>query len=165
MKKIIAFVILAIQCVGAMAQNNVEKNVHSEVMAWSNITGVRMDGELIDFESALCVGIPGGKMEKTGRERQSNVRYQRNGQTQVVDIPLHGAHFHQEVTDSNRQVWIRLGAEADKTLQEGAFFSMAFTPKYYADAKIKASGKKVMVSAKERHLTLTFNKKVTTAIR
>ena len=165
MKKIIAFVILAIQCVGVMAQNNVEKTVHSEVMAWSNITGVRMDGELIDFESALCVGIPGGKMEKTGRERQSNVRYQRNGQTQVVDIPLHGAHFHQEVTDSNRQVRIRLRAEADETLQEGAFFSMAFTPKYYADAKIKASGKKVTVSAKERRLTLTFNKKVTTAIR
>lgn len=67
-------VILAIQCVGAMTQNNVEK------------------------------------MEKTGRERQ---------------------------------VRIRLSAEADETLQEGVFLSMAFTPKYYADAKIKASGKKV----------------------
>lgn len=165
MKKIIAFVILAIQCVGVMAQNNEENVVHSEVMAWSNITGVRMDGELIDFESSLCVGIPGGKMEKTGRERQSNVRYQRNGQTQVVDIPLHSAHFHQEVTDSNRQVRIRLSAEADETLQEGAFFSMAFTPKYYADAKIKVSGKKVTVSAKERHLTLMFDKKVKTAVR
>ena len=101
MKKIIAFVILTIQCVWVMAQNNVEKTVHSEVMAWSNIIGVRMDGELIDFESALCVGIPGGKIEKTGRERQRNVRYRRNGHTQIVDIPLHGAHFHQEVTDIN----------------------------------------------------------------
>lgn len=79
MKKLIAFAILTIQCVCMMAQNNVEKTVHSEVMAWSNITGVRMDGELIDFESSLCVGIPGGKMEKTGRERQSHVRYHRDG--------------------------------------------------------------------------------------
>ena len=165
MKRIIAFAILAILCVWVMAQDNMEKAVHSEVMAWSNITGVRMDGELIDFESALCVGIPGGKMEKTGRERQSNVRYHRNGHTQIVDIPMHGAHFHQEVTDSNRQVRIKLSAEANETLQEGAFFSMAFTPKYYADAKIKTSGKKVTVSAKERHLTMTFNKKVKTTIR
>jgi len=166
MKKVFVFVILTIQCAWGMAQNNVETTVHSEVMAWSNITGVRMNGELIDFESALCVGVLGGKMEKTGRERQRNVKYHRNGNTQIVDIPLHGAHFHQEVTDINdRQVRIRLSAEADETLQEGAFFSMALAPRYYAGAIIKASGKKVTVTAKERNLTLAFNRKVRTAIR
>ena len=101
MKKILTFIALAMQCMLCMAQTNTGHKVHSEVMAWSNITGVRLDGELIDFESALCVGIPGGKIEKTGRERQQNVRYRREGQTQIVDIPLHGAHFHQEVTDMN----------------------------------------------------------------
>lgn len=43
---------------------------HTEVMAWSNITGVRIDGELIDFESTLRVGVPGGKIESTGRSDQ-----------------------------------------------------------------------------------------------
>lgn len=143
-----------------------DNKVHSEVMAWSNITGVRLDGELIDFESSLCVGIPGGKIEKTGRERQQNVRYRREGETQIVDIPLHGAHFHQEVTDMDeRQVRINLNVEADETLQEGAFFSMAFAPKYYANAKIRTSGKKVTVAAKERNLTLLFNKRVKTLVR
>ena len=161
MKKILTFIALAMQCILCMAQTNTDNKVHSEVMAWSNITGVRLDGELIDFESALCVGIPGGKIEKTGRERQQNVRYRREGQTQMVDIPLHGAHFHQEVTDMNeRQVRVKLNVEADETLQEGAFFSMAFAPKYYANAKIKTSGKKVTVAAKERNLTLVFNRKV-----
>lgn len=166
MKHILTFVILTMHSVFCMAQSNMDNMVHSEVMAWSNITGVRLDGELIDFESALCVGIPGGKMEKTGRERQQNVRYYRNGQTQIVDIPLHGAHFHQEVTDMNeRQVRIKLNVEADEALQEGAFFSMAFSQKYYANAKIKTSGKKVTVAAKERNLTLEFNKKVNTQVR
>ena len=165
MKKIIAFVILAFQCIWVMSQDNVEQTVHSEVMAWSNITGVRKDGELIDFESSLCVGIPGEKMEKTGRERQRNVRYHRNGLTQIVDIPLHGAHFHQEVTDTKQTVRIKLSAEADETLQEGAYFCMAFTSKYYTDAKIKTSGKQVVVSAKERNVTIAFNRKVKTAIR
>ena len=166
MKKILTFIALAMQCMLCMAQTNTGHKVHSEVMAWSNITGVRLDGELIDFESALCVGNPNGKIEKTGRERQQNVRYRREDQTQIVDIPLHGAHFHQEVTDMNeRQVRIKLNAEADETLQEGAFFSMAFAPKYYANAKIKTSGKKVTVAAKERNLTLVFNKKVSTMVR
>jgi len=143
-----------------------DNKVHSEVMAWSNITGVRLGGELIDFESSLCVGIPGGKIEKTGRERQHDVRYRREGETQIVDIPLHGAHFHQEVTDMDeRQVRINQNVEADETLQEGAFFSMAFAPKYYANAKIRTSGKKVTVAAKERNLTLLFNKRVKTLVR
>ena len=149
-----------------MGQSSMDNKVHSEVMAWSNITGVRLGGELIDFESSLCVGIPGGKIEKTGRERQHDVRYRREGETQIVDIPLHGAHFHQEVTDMDeRQVRINQNVEADETLQEGAFFSMAFAPKYYANAKIRTSGKKVTVAAKERNLTLLFNKRVKTLVR
>ena len=94
MKKILTLIVLTMQCMYCMAQTNTENDVHSEVMAWSNITGVRLDGELIDFESSLCVGIPGGKIENTGRERQQNVRYRREGKTQIVDIPLHGARFH-----------------------------------------------------------------------
>ena len=59
MKKILFVITLTMQCLFCMAQTNTGNKVHSEVMAWSNITGVRLDGELIDFESALCVGIPG----------------------------------------------------------------------------------------------------------
>ena len=39
----------------------------TEVLAWSNITGVRVDGELIDFESTLRVGDLDGNMEITGK--------------------------------------------------------------------------------------------------
>ena len=166
MKRILAVFALTMQCIFCMAQSSMDNKVHSEMMAWSNITGVRLDGELIDFESSLCTGIPGGKIEKTGRERQQDVRYRREGETQIVDIPLHGAHFHQEVTDMDeRQVRINLNVEADETLREGAFFSMAFAPKYYANAKIRTSGKKVTVAAKERNLTLLFNKRVKTLVR
>ncbi len=166
MKRTAVITALLLQCALGMAQGTAQQDVHTEVMAWSNITGVRLEGELIDFESALCVGTPGGRMEKSGRERQQNVRYRRDGATQIVDIPLHGATFHQEVTDAGgNQVHIKLSAEATADLHEGAYFSMAFSPKYYADAKIKTSGKKVTVTSKERHLTLTFSRKVTTAVR
>jgi len=58
-----------------------------------------------------------------------------------------------------------LNVEADETLKEGAFFSMAFAPKYYKDAKFRTSGKKVTVTGKERNLTLTFNRSVKSTVR
>lgn len=62
----------------------------TEVMAWSNITGVRVDGELIDFESSLCVGTLKGDMEISGKERQVRPRYHREGDMQEVITTLRG---------------------------------------------------------------------------
>ena len=64
MKKILTAIALTVQCIFCVAQTNTDNKVHSEVMAWSNITGVRLDGELIDFESAhiaLDLSRPGSR--------------------------------------------------------------------------------------------------------
>lgn len=140
--------------------------VHSEVMAWSNLTGVRTEGELIDFESSLRVGAFDRWMESTGRERQQNVRYRREGQTQIVNIPLHGAHFEQQVTDVDQQtVNLQWTAVADTTLAEAAYFCVALQPQYYAGAKIRLSGRKVTISAPERQIELTFNRPLKSFVR
>lgn len=140
--------------------------VHTEVMAWSNITGVRLDGELIDFESTLRVGTPGSDIESTGREKQNNIKYRREGLTQIVNVPMHGAHFTQTVTDVNSNtVSLKWEAEAVETLKEGAYFCMSFAPKYYSDATVKTSGRKVSIVSAERNIVLTFNKSVKTSVR
>lgn len=140
--------------------------VHSEVMAWSNITGVRAEGELIDFESSLRVGVPGQWVESTGRERQQNVRYRREGLSQIVNIPLHGAHFEQIVTDVDEQrVNLKWTAVADTTLSESAYFCLALQPKYYAGAKIRLSGRKVTVTAPERQIELLLDRSVKAFLR
>ena len=142
-----------------------EAIVHTEVMAWSNITGVRLEGELIDFESTLRVGTPGGKMEKSGRERQRNIRYSRDGNTQTTITPMHGTEFTQRVTDVDaHSVSLSWRVEAKETLGEGAYFCMAFSPRHYSAARIKTSGKKVTVTAPERSLTLLFDKAVQTRV-
>ena len=143
-----------------------EKTVHSEVMAWSNITGIRVEGELIDFESTLRVGVPGGEMESTGREKQSRIRYNRDGDTQTTITPMHGAVITQTVTDVDMQtVDLSWSAEALEDSKEGLYFCMSFAPKYYSDATIKTSGRKVTVSAPERGITINFNKSVKTSVR
>ena len=46
-------------------------SAQTEVMAWGNMSGIRVDGELMEFESSFRVGKPGGEMEISGKERQS----------------------------------------------------------------------------------------------
>ena len=80
-------------------------------------------------------------MEATGRERQNNVRYHREGDTQIVSIPLHGAHFTQNVTDIDHQtVRLEWTAEADETLDEGAYFCRSFSGDNYSDALFSIKG-------------------------
>ena len=140
--------------------------VHTEVMAWSNMTGVRLEGELIDFESSLRVGTIGGEMEKSGREKQQRIRYRREGKTQQTITPMHGSEFIQTVTDIDQQtVALHWQAEAKDDLDESAWFCMTFPANHYAKAKIAIQRQKVTVTASERKITLTFDRQVTATVR
>lgn len=140
--------------------------VHSEVMAWSNITGVRMEGELIDFESSLRVGKPGGEIEISGRERQKKIRFSREGNKQITITPMNGATITQTVTDLDTCTvaceWQVEGQEKEKG---SVYFCLTLSPRYYANAKIKNLGKVIEIQAPDRQIELTFEKNMSTHIR
>lgn len=141
--------------------------VHTEVMAWSNMTGVRSEGELIDFESSVRAGVPGGDIEASGREKQERIRYHRDGSTQTTVTPLRkGVTFTQRVTDVDLST-VQLGWEiaSDTDAGGGAYFCLAFGPEHYAGAVIKASGKRIVIDAPERHIALRFDRAVKSFVR
>lgn len=149
-----------------LAERLAPQAVHTEVMAWSNMTGVRLEGELIDFESSLRVGTLGGKMEKSARERQQRIRYSREGNTQKTITPMHGVELTQTVTDVDRQtVALSWQAEAREDQDEGAWFCMTFPSAHYAKAKTGIQKRKVTVVAPERRITLTFDRPVAATMR
>lgn len=140
--------------------------VHTEVMAWSNMTGVRMDGELIGFESSLRVGTPGGEIEITGKEKQHRICYSRDGYTQTTITPMHGAVITQTVTDVDEStVDLKWKVSAQETLKEGVYFCMSLPQDQYSDARIKASGRNVSITSQERSISLRFDRSVKTAVR
>lgn len=139
------------------------ETVHTEVMAWSNMTGVRVEGELIDFESTLRVGTPGGEIESTGREKQNGVQYKREGLSQQTQITMKkdGTRFRQTVTDVDKStVKLAWGVTAGKPSDGSAYFCMSFAPKNYSDAKFKISGKKITIKSSERNIELVFDRSV-----
>src|ERR1017187_6575030 len=58
-----------------------------EVMAWGNLTGIRVDGHLFELNSSMCVVQPDGSVFTTGREKQTN-NYTRNGKTETVTVQI-----------------------------------------------------------------------------
>ena len=59
-----------------------------EIMAWGNLTGIRMDGYLMELNSSMCVVQPDWTgVFKTGREKQTNM-YARNGKIETVLVRM-----------------------------------------------------------------------------
>ena len=59
-----------------------------EVMAWGNLTGLRVDGHLLELGTSMCVAQPEmSGVSCTGREKQQN-SYSRNGKTETVTVQM-----------------------------------------------------------------------------
>lgn len=175
-KRILIGALVALAALASAARASAQ----TEVMAWSNITGVRVDGELIDFESSLRVGTPGGRMYATGRERQNTPLYHRDGATQQVITPLipwsnpqRGRNqqassgpvklgaltFEQNVTDLARgKVSISVEARSDTTLRQPSWFCLTFGPEHYADAVVKTTSRSLSVVSPTRNVQLKWNR-------
>ncbi|GHV22479.1 hypothetical protein FACS189428_4600 [Clostridia bacterium] len=93
-------------------------SAQTEVMAWGNLTGIRIDGQLIDFESSICVvGKDKSFVHATGKERQFRPQYSRNGQTQTVTTAIDGIRFTEAVTDlSKGKARVTIDLQSDTTL-------------------------------------------------
>lgn len=136
-------------------------SAQTEVMAWSNIMGVRVDGDLIDFESSLRVGNLKGDMEISEKEKQIRPRYHREGNMQEVVTTLRGVRFQQKVTDREKGlVEISIDALSDTTLNQAAYFCIALSPENYTDAKVRSDGRKLSITSGVRRLEFKFNRSV-----
>lgn len=141
-------------------------SAQTEVMAWSNITGVRVDGELIDFESSICLGTIGGEMIATAKEKQNTPKYHRDGATQSVITPLlNNLILTQTVTDLGRgHVSISIDAQSDTTLAKPAYFCLTFSPEHYSDAVVKTNSRSASIISSTRNVILTWDKSAKTSI-
>src|SRR6266702_699026 len=59
-----------------------------EVMAWGNLTGLRVDGHLQELSTSMCVAQPElAGVSCTGREKQQN-SYSRYGKIETVTVQM-----------------------------------------------------------------------------
>ena len=173
------FGIFAILAVQAQAQ--------TEVMAWGNLTGIRIEGQLIEFESSFrVVESNWSGMDFTGRERQQT-RFGRDGAVAKVNSAVKRVSFEQTVEDKAKGVAaVNLSFQSDTTRKvEGVYYCFALPAKRYAAGAIKAgntsiaiaglsddnkqlrkvSGRQIIVETPEREIKINFSSGVSAFVR
>ena len=97
-----------------------------EVHPWSNIDGIRVDGELMELNSAFTIiGADWTNVRKTAKER-ARYNYIRQDRTQITNISIGGFHYDQsvdEIAGGMANVRINFRNEVDTTII-GTFFAL-----------------------------------------
>ncbi len=104
-----------------------------EVMAWGNLTGVRVDGYLLELGTSMCVAQPGlAGLSCTGREKQQN-RYARKGRIETVDVQMRPAREFRD-PDPQKPGWVMAATETVEDTGPGtAKVDLEFTSPNEAD--------------------------------
>ncbi len=128
------FLILSIFCL-----STIYLCAQPEVYPWSNISGIRVDGELMELNSSLgLVGADWSVVRKTAKER-ARYRYSRDGRTQVIHISIDSFFYDQSVEELGAgmaNVRINYRNEEDTTII-GTFFMLDLPASKYGDATIQ----------------------------
>ncbi|MEO8763701.1 MAG: hypothetical protein ABI416_05410 [Ginsengibacter sp.] len=106
----------------------------SEVAPWGNITGIRVGGELVGFESSLnVIDKDWSRIKATGKERQKP-EYVRDGNQQKVTTKIDRVNFTEIVEDvkvGTVKVTVQLSTDSAMKM-EGLFFGIALPLKDYS---------------------------------
>jgi hypothetical protein len=88
-----------------------------EVMAWGNLTGVRVEGHLLELKTSMCIAQPElTAVTCTGREKQQNT-YSRNGKTETVTVHMRAPR---EFRDPQGAGWMMSATEIVEDTGPGA---------------------------------------------
>ncbi|MEX2400937.1 MAG: hypothetical protein WD423_09225 [Rhodothermales bacterium] len=110
----------------------------AEVQAWGNVTGIRIEGQLMEFETSLrVVGPRWNDISRTAKERQRPSYARRNGR-QFVSTSIDSMFFSQVVENvgvGEAHVDVEFTSRADSSLS-GVYFSIALPEDRYGSGTV-----------------------------
>ena len=112
-----------------------------QVQPWGNMQGIRIDGQLMPFETSLSVVKKNwSTVQSTGKERQ-NPSYMRKGSQQIIATSIDSFYFKETINEAgkgNAKVSVQLNAKAAASI-EGVYFTLSVADEYYADGSIQVN--------------------------
>ena len=115
-----------------------ESFAQTETMAWGNITGTRINGALIKFETSICVVQPDWmKTSQTAHEKQEP-KFEREGSKAIVTTLLENISIKEIVEDTGpgkAEININLTADSNITAA-GVYFTLELPRGEFSDATI-----------------------------
>ncbi|MES2648887.1 MAG: hypothetical protein V4717_18565 [Bacteroidota bacterium] len=104
-----------------------------ELHPWGNMAGIRIEGELMDFETNISVVKRGwSDVSATGKERQ-RPKYERKGDQQLVTTQVDSFYITETVTDLSKDIarlQIQVVAKGNQPIQ-GIYLKLLVPDTYY----------------------------------
>lgn len=111
----------------------------AEVAAWGNMKGIRVDGQLMEFETSMrVVSEDWSQITATGKERQ-RPKYDREGRNQVVTTRIDSVYLKETVEDTGTgqaKVTVQATSRADTSIA-GVFFSVALPGTEFSERSVQ----------------------------
>src|SRR4051794_34747971 len=111
----------------------------TEMQPWGNITGIRVGGQLMEFETSLqVVSNDWSKVNATALERQ-RPKYNRSDDTQIVSTRIDSFYFVEKVTEDIRNNLAKVAVQfnAKKSTDSAQlFFNIMLPDSTYANGSI-----------------------------
>lgn len=111
-----------------------------ELQAWGNMTGIRIDGQLMKFETSIQVVKNGwGKIIYTGKEKQRRPIYKREGDTQIVITRIDSLFITTTVdamSPNTAQQRVNIVSKSDSVLT-GIFFGIKVLSRDFKNGRIQ----------------------------
>jgi hypothetical protein len=133
----------------------------AELQPYGNLSGIRKDGQLFNFESSLVVVYKGWANSVSTKLEAQQPKYIRDGKSQIVNTAIDSLILTENVKDTGNgiaQLKIEATVNADLSL-EGLFFKIKL-PAAYNDGSMKTDGSAPAYSiAQLRNTPLTISAK------
>lgn len=121
----------------------------AEMTAWGNLQGIRMEGELFEFQTSLrVVGENWEEINQTAKEQQLP-KFERDGDKQMVSSRLDSLYFTKVLEDTGEgraSVEVEFTARKDTTI-EGAFYCITLPYDDYLGGSMQLEGEQEMTFA------------------
>ena len=139
-----------------------------EVMAWGNLNGIRVSGELMEFKTSVrVVHTDWSKFNETAKERErQRHRYNRDGNLQTTTGILDSLFFTQRFEESGpglAAIAVQCSSRADTNFI-GAFFCIELPGQDYAEGKVQFIGAQSATLNEIAFATIPQNELARTAV-
>lgn len=126
---------------------NTKAAAQAEVMAWGNVNGIRVEGQLIKFNATLCTPNTNWSEIRHTAKESHYTDYERAGEVQIITPQLDSLFFTETVRDIGKgeaEIEIKVESRADSSIG-GVFLCMEFP----LDEIINPNDEKELVKTKD----------------
>ena len=117
-----------------------------EAEPWGNITGIRTEGQLMEFETNISLVQKDWSLIKTTAKEKQHPKYSRKGDTQIISSNIDSLYFTESITDAGKgmaNISLELKPAADMP-QQNIYYSIVLPAGDYGNASVQLDNAKAV---------------------